>query len=416
MLQRNRVVVSGFGILAANGIGPEAFWKSLVEGESGIAPVTFFDASNLTTRIAGEVKNFDPAAYLPEDIKPIRLARFTQFALTALQMAFKESRLDRETLTRAAPIPVIIGVSTSSVEVIEKQYERLQSKGPRHVSAFTAMSGFPQAAANAIAAALGVETQLLTVSSGCPAGMDAIAAAAQWIRSGKADIAVAGGTDTPITPLTMASFCASRSMSTRNDEPARASRPFDRDRDGGVMAEGCGVVILENMDHAIARGLAPHAEITGYGTQADPPGTEPGTGLTTSMTMALANASHRPEEVDYVCAHGPSDVQLDRQETASIKKVLGERAYSIPVSSIKGVTGNPLAASGPMQLIASLLCLREKRVPPTANYTYRDDACDLDYVPGKARSGQFSCILINNHGIGGTNSSMVLEEVEHPCN
>lgn len=415
MLQRNRVAVSGFGILAANGIGPDAFWKTLMEGESGIGPVTFFDASNLSTRIAGEVKDFDPTAYLSADLKPTRLARFTQFALTALQMAIKEAQLDQDTLKRAAPIPVIVGVSTSSVEVIEKQHERLQSKGPRHVSAFTAISGFPQAAANAISAAIGVDTHLLTLSSGCPAGMDAIATAAQWIRSGKAEIAIAGGTDTPITPLTMASFCASRSMSTRNEEPSRASRPFDRDRDGGVMAEGCGIVILENMDHAVARGLTPYAEITGYGTQADPPGTEPGTGLAMSMTMALANASHRPEEIDYISAHGPSDVQLDRQETASIKQVLGERAYSVPVSSIKGVTGNPLSAAGPMQIIASILSLRERRVPPTANYTYRDDACDLDYVPGKARSGHFSCILINNHGIGGTNSSMILERVEHSC-
>ncbi|MBN1268494.1 MAG: beta-ketoacyl-[acyl-carrier-protein] synthase family protein [Kiritimatiellae bacterium] len=409
---RNRVAVTGLGVLAANGNGVEAFWRSLVKGQSGIGPITFFDASALPCRIAGEVKNFRPEDYFDGEFKPRRLARFTQLVLAATRMAFDDARLDRNDLLLAAPIPIVLGVSTSAVDVIENQWSRMQKRGARAVSAITAPTGFPQAAVNAISRFLAVPTQLLTLSTACPAGLDAIATAAERIRTGRAEIAVAGGTDTPITPLTIASFAASRSMSTRNDEPARASRPFDRDRDGGVMAEGAGVVFLENLEHALARGARVYAEITGTGSQSDAPGAEPGSGLADSMHLALANAACRPDQVDYVCAHGPSDRVIDRMETESIKKALGAHARKIAVSSIKGVTGNPLSAAGPLQIVAAALSVQTGTIPPTANYEHPDPQCDLDYVPGKARRANLECVVINSHGIGGTNSSLVLQKVD----
>jgi 3-oxoacyl-[acyl-carrier-protein] synthase II len=363
----------------------------------------------MPSQIAGEIKDFRLADYVESGLKPNRLARFTQIALAATRMAIKEANLSESDLRSAAPIPLAFGVSTNAMDVIEKQHGRMQRKGSSAVSALGVPTCLPQAAVNAIARMLTVDSRLLTLSTGCPAGLDAIAAGMGLLTSGEADIVIAGASDTPVTPLTVASFSAARALSTCNSDPAAASRPFDAQRDGGVIAEGTGVLVLEDLDHAMARGAEPLVELTGFGTRADAYGADPASGLRFSMQEALDNAACPASRVKYINAHGPSDRLVDRSETAAIKAVFGDNAYDLPVSSIKGVTGNPLSAAGPMQVIATLLAMRKSVIPPTANYEVSDPDCDLDYVPGEARSARIDCALVNTHGIGGTNTSILLE-------
>jgi 3-oxoacyl-(acyl-carrier-protein) synthase len=308
----------------------------------------------------------------------------------------------------------MVGVSTSAIEVIERGKDQMVSRGPAKVSSYIVSACQPHAVASALAISLGVETQVETISSACLAGLGAIERAYQMIRQGKQDIALAGGSDAPITPLTVASFGSTGMVPDWRGPPEKASRPFDRDRMGGILAEGCGFIVLENLEHALARGASPGFEIVGTGGSMDLPETESGSGLATSMSMALDNAGCLPDKVDYVCAHGPSDPVIDRVETEAIKAILGERAYAVPVSSIKGVTGNPLAAAGPLQLITCGLALRTETIPPTANYEHRDPECDLDYVPGPPRRAQIRTALLNVHGLGGTNGTVVVRKAEDP--
>ena len=314
-------------------------------------------------------------------------------------------------LEACAPVPVIIGVSTSAIEVIERGKETMTSHGPSKVSPYIVSACQPHAIASAISESLGISTKAMTVSTACPAGLDAISIAVECIRDGKAEIAITGGADAPINPLTVACFGATGLVPTNSSNPEKLSRPFDRDRQGGILAEGAGILILENLEHALARGATPLAEIVGYGTSVDATGSLPASGLEDCMSLALANAGCRPENIDYICAHGPSDPVLDKVETACIKKVLGGHAYKIPVSSIKGVTGNPLAAAGPLELAACVMAIRQSLVPPTANYEHRDNDCDLDYVPLKPRKMDINKALINIHGLGNGNSTMIVGKV-----
>ncbi len=406
-----RVCVTGLGVVAPNGVGRESFWDSLYRGISGISRISLFDASQLHAQIAGEVKNFDPAKYLAGTKKWKRLARHTQFSLVAANEAISDAGLDLGRDLPSYPIPVVMGVSTSAFDVIYRSMQTMTRFGLARATPFVVTEALPQAPAAAIANHFGINARIMTASSACPAGLDAIAQAVELIRSEKADIAIAGGTDAPISPVPFAILSAAGLASARNDEPGRASRPFDQDRDTGVISEGAGVVILENLEHALARGAQPYMELTGYGVQVDDDPETPGSGLKCTMRAALANAGQAVSAVDYVCAHGPSHPVLDRVETAMIKEVFGRRAYSIPVSSIKGVLGNPLAAAGPIQVIACALAFRNGLVPPTANLETADPECDLDYVPGQARRARLQCAIVNAHGIGGGNSSMVLQKV-----
>jgi 3-oxoacyl-[acyl-carrier-protein] synthase II len=408
MRKQNRVVISGMGVLAPNGIGLDAFWKSVIGAKSAICPITRFDASNFKSRIAGEVKDFDPFDYIEADLKPKRMARHTQFAYAAAMMALKDAGLDINDLRLPSPTPVVIGVSTSALDVIEQVFHEVNGPGPARVSPTALGASEPQAAANVIANRIGACANGATVSSACPSGLDAIAIAAAMIRSGETDIGIAGGTDAPITPLAMASFIASGLSSQRNSEPERASRPFDLSRDSGVISEGAGILILENLKHAEARGAKPYVEISGYGTQRDLDAQRPASGLEFSMGLALANAGYGPDEIDYISAYGPSHPMLDAIEVDIIKRVFGRRAYLLPVSSIKGVTGNALAAGGPFQVIACALSIRDQLLPPTANYEVADPACDLDCVPNRARKAKLNSALVNVRGLGGSASSMVL--------
>ncbi len=408
MTRRNRVVVTGMGVLAPNGTGLNAFWESLCAGRSGIGPITLFDAAAFKSRIAGEVKNFDPLDYIDPKFKPKRMARHTQFAFAAMKMAIADSRY--EVASADHPIPIMMGVSTTAMDVLQTCFETLERKGPRFVT-----SGVydcqPQAVTQLMALALGASSRATTISSACPSGLDAIAAATAMIRNGEADIAIAGGTDATITPLSMASFITAGLNSMRNADPQRASRPFDRDRDSGVISEGAAIVVLEEYESAMARGAPPYLEICGYGTQGDDLASGEVFGLAQTMRIALDTAGRTPEQIDYICAYAPGHPALDAMEVDMIKRVFGRHAYSVPVSSIKGVTGNPLSAAGPMQLIACGMAFRNDLIPPTANYEVPDPRCDLDCVPYHGRKRRINTALINVRGLGGGNSSLVVERV-----
>ena len=410
-MNRNRVVITGMGILAPNGIGLEEFWKSLVAGQSGIGPITLFDASDLKSRIAGEVKNFDPHDYIEPELKPKRMARHTQFAYAATRMVLEDAGLEIREEDFPSPTPVVVGVSTSALDVIENVFRVSGNRGIDAIAPTAIAASKPQAVANVIADRIGARAHAATVSSACPSGLDALALAATMIRSGAAELAIAGGADAPLTKHGMASFIATGLSSLRNGEPEKASRPFDLDRDSGVISEGAGMFVLENLERAQARGAHIYLEMSGYATQRDRAPEEPASGLADSMMLALANAGRTEDDIDYISAYGPGHPILDAAEVRYIKQVFGERAYSIPISSIKGVTGNPLAAGGPLQLAACALSFRDQIIAPTANYELPDPECDLDFVPLRARKAKLNCILMNVRGLGGGASSLVVDRI-----
>jgi len=411
--KRTRVVVTGMGVLAPNGVGLDEFWDSLVQGRSGIGPITLFDARGYRSRIAGEVKDFNPLDFIDPREKPRRLARGTQLAYAATDLALKDARLSprRMQTETSAPLPIVMGVGTSAMDILQDGFDSLRDRGPSSIKPFAVGSCAPQAAATFIGRMLGVSTRTSTISSTCVSGLDAVASAAASIRNGESEIAIAGGSDAPITPLAMASFATAGLSSSRNDSPERASRPFDRDRDSGVISEGAGVLVLESLDHALGRGVEPYFEITGYAVQTDADPMLPGSGLDSTMCAALANANQDPASIDYICAYGTGHPIFDKVELAMIKRAFGRRAQTVPISSIKGVTGNPLAAAGPLQLVACGLCFRKNSIPPTANCENLDTDCDLDIVRGRARRAKLNRILLNVRGLGGGNSSMIVERV-----
>ena len=404
-----RAVVTGVGVVAANGIGVADYWRTLIAGQSGVGPITLFDASKLATRIAAEVKGFDPKRHLPASVKWKRMARHTQFALAALDMALADAGLGDTLATSVRPVSVMIGVSSSAVQMVEMVAQGLLQREDRKMSPWLIWASQPHAVSVTLAEYLGGQVASHTVSTACKSGADSILAAAAAIRAGRADVAIAGGTDASVAETSCSAFSAGGVLSTRNDDPQHASRPFDRDRDGGILGEGAGVVVVESLAHARARGAHIWLEICGGASQADRPGTPAGDGLGACMTLSLANARLSGDAIDYVCAHGPSDPVIDRMETAMLRNTLGRHAYRIPVSSIKGVTGNPLAAAGPLELIACALAMRDDLIPPTANYTTPDPACDLDYVP-QARRMRIEHALMNVHCMGGGNTTLIVRQ------
>lgn len=410
-MKRNRVVITGMGIVAPNGIGLDSFWHSLLSGRSGIGPITLFDASDLKSRIAGEVKDFDPHNYIEPELKPKRMARHTQFAYAATMMALEDAGLEIKDADFPSPTPVVVGVSTSAMDIIERSISNFQERGMNGMSPTAVGALTPQAAANVIADRIGIRAHAATVSSACPSGLDAISLAADMIRSGAAELAIAGGADAPITKHTFAAFVASGLSSCRNGEPEKASRPFDIERDTGVISEGAGMFVLENLQRAEARGAQIYLEIDGYARHRDEVPETPGAALSDSMNLALANAGRSPDDVDYISAYGPGHPVLDAAEVRCLKEVFGERVYSIPISSIKGVTGNPLAAGGPFQVAACALAVRDQIIPPTTNCEFVDPECDLDFVPTRPRKAKLDCLLLNVRGLGGSASSMVVKRV-----
>ena len=399
--RRNRAVLTGMGVLAANGTGIETFWANLVEGRSGIGPITLFDASDLPSRIAGEVKQFDPEAYVDPKLKPKRMGRFTQLGVAAARLAFQDAGLTPAELRRPADLPVVMGVSTNAMDLneIEPQIH-------------TAVTGIPVALSSAVSYMHDIHARLLTVSNGCASGLDAVAAAAAMIRRGEVDLALAGGAESGIVRYVVNCMLKCRKCSMRNDTPEKASRPFDRWRDYGVLAEGAGVVTLENFDHARARGARIYAEIVNQGSCTDNADDPEGGGFSTSMTRALHNSGLYTGDIDFISAHGPSDIYMDIVETDCIKHVFADRAYGIPVTSIKGATGCPMGVGGVLQLMAASLSVRHGLIPPTTNYETPDPRCDLDYVPGSPRHVSVRHGVINTHGFGRGNTSMVVRKAD----
>ena len=321
MLADSRVVLTGIGVIAPNGIGLNPFWESLLSGKSGIREISRFDASDYPVHVAGEITDFHLQDFVDVPVKRHRMARHTELALAAVKLAVRDAGLELAELSRLEPVPVVMGVSNGAVDVIERSKQVLLERGPSRISPFAVSACQPHAIACELSGTLGVETRTVTLSSACAAGLDAVAHAWEMIKHGKADVVITGGADSATNPLTVASFCAAGMVPDFNGaDPATVSRPFDRERLGGIMAEGAGVLVLERMETALARGITPYFEILGYGDSVDRAGWDPGSGLKEAMTSCLANASTRPEAVDYICAHGPSDPTPIKSTVVNTKK------------------------------------------------------------------------------------------------
>jgi 3-oxoacyl-[acyl-carrier-protein] synthase II len=400
-------VVTGMGVVSPLGVGVDAFWSGLSEGRSGVRRITRFDPSPFASQIAGEVPEFTPTAHLQRrDV--VRTDAFIHYALVAAHEALADAGLKIE--GQGERVGVALGTGMGGVPWLVASWEALRQEGPASLSAYALPGSLPNMAAGWVSMRTGARGPLLAPSTACAASTQAIGDAARVIQRGEADAMLAGGTDALIHPLVVGGFCAVRALSTRNETPARASRPFDRDRDGFVLAEGAGVLVLEALETAQARGAAVLAEVLGYGLSADAqhPTASSAEGPARAMRLALADAGLPPEAVDYVNAHGTSTAQNDVHETEAIKAVFGAHAQRIPVSSIKSMTGHLVGAAGAVEAIATVLALRHGLVPPTINLETPDPACDLDYVPNRARRHPMRVAMSNSFAFGGTNAILVL--------
>lgn len=409
-----RVVVTGLGVVAPNGIGTDTFWENLVAGVTGIDRITRFDAGRHDSKIAGEVKGFDPLLYMEKkEVK--RMDLFIHYALASAIMAVDDARLKFEDAERGR-IGVLIGTGMGGIPALEESHNVLLEKGPGRISPFFIPSIITNLASGQIAMRYGFRGPNSCVSTACATGNHAIGDSLELIKRGAADVMIAGGSEAVITPLTIGGFGAMKALSTRNDEPHRASRPFDKGRDGFVMGEGAGVLVLEELQRALRRGAKIYAELVGYGMSADAyhmTAPEPeGVGAITSMRLALEAAGLNPEDVDYINAHGTSTPMGDAAETRAIKQVFGGHAYGLAVSSVKSMTGHLLGAAGGVEAVATVLTIYHGLIPPTVNYDEPDPDCDLDYVPNKARQAEVSVALTNSFGFGGTNATLVFKQYE----
>lgn len=405
-----RVVITGLGTLNPLGHDAATTWAAIRAGQSGIGPITHFDASGYDTRIAGEVKEFDPVALFGRK-EARRMARLTQMAMAAAGQALDDAGLRDGALDRERT-GVIVGSGMGALDPIAEAAETLAARGPGRLSPFFVHMMLADTPAATISIAHGLTGPNLAVYTACASGNNAIGEAAAIIRRGAADAMLAGGTEACVLPLAMAGFGVMGAISTRNDEPARASRPFDAGRDGFVVSEGAALLVLEERERALARGATVYGELLGYGSNADAfhitmPG-ETGEGAAGAMAAALAAAGLTPAGVDYINAHGTSTPLNDRAETAAIKRLFGERAYALPISSTKSMTGHLLGAAGALEAILCLLALRDGVIPPTINYEQPDPACDLDYVPNVARPADLRVVMSNAFGLGGHNATIVL--------
>jgi 3-oxoacyl-[acyl-carrier-protein] synthase II len=385
-------------------------WDNLIAGKSGIDHITLFDASNMEVRIAGEVKGFDPNNYINrKDVR--RMDRFAQLAVAAGYQAVKDANLIIDS-SNQDDIGVFIGSGIGGLTTLFDQARVLLEKGPDRVSPFLAPMMIADIAAAQISIALGARGPNMCMTSACSSGSDAIGAAAEYIKYGNANVMVAGGAEAIINPLGVTAFSALKALSTRNDEPQKASRPFDKDRDGFILAEGAVVLILESLEHALRRGANILAEIIGYGATADSfhvtQPLESGEGAAKAMLMAMKRGDVKAEEIDYINAHGTSTQLNDAMETKAIKTALGEYAYKIPVSSTKSMTGHLIGCAGAIEPAICIMTILKSIIPPTTNYETPDPACDLDYVPNQARTVRVDTALTNSFGFGGHNSVLIL--------
>lgn len=407
----SRVVVTGLGIISPIGTGKDAFWEALLRGESGVRRITRFDPSEFRTQIAAEVIDFNPETYIDKkDAR--RMDRYTQFAVAATGLALKDAEIAPGTVDPDR-VGVVLGCGIGGIETFEEQTRVLVTRGPSRISPFFVPMMIANMGAGYVAIVNGFYGPNSTIVTACASSNQAVGEAFRIIQRGEADVMVTGGTEAGITPVGIAGFCAMKAMSTRNDEPARASRPFDAGRDGFVVGEGAAILILENMERAVARGAHIYAEITGYGQSCDAyhitaPDPE-GSGAAKAMERALADAGLTPGEVSYINAHGTSTPFNDKVETLAIKKVFGEFAYRVPVSSTKSMTGHLLGAAGGIEAAACVLSIARGVIPPTINYERPDPECDLDYVPGEARQTEVDVAISNGFGFGGHNATLVFK-------
>jgi 3-oxoacyl-[acyl-carrier-protein] synthase II len=403
------VVVTGVGLVTPCGIGIDNVWNNILNGQSGIGPITRFDITQFDTKFAGEIQEFTPEDYIqPKEVKKMDL--FIQYAIAAAQIAVNDAGLDmgREDSER---VGVVVGTGLGGLPTIEKYHSVLLERGPGRITPFFIPMLIANEAPGHIAIQHGFKGPNLCIVTACATGAHSIGEACRIIQYGDADVMVAGGSEANLTPLTVGGFNAMKALSTRNDDPLKASRPFERDRDGFVVAEGSGIVILEELEHATKRGAKIYAEVAGYGYNGDAYHiTAPcpdGDGFIRCIRMALKDALLSPDDVDYINAHGTSTKLNDYIETLSIKEVFKEKAYKTPVSSTKSMTGHLLGAAGAIEAVFSVLSIRDQVCPPTINYENPDPECDLDYVPNTARNHAINVVLSNSFGFGGTNSALV---------
>lgn len=409
---RRRVVVTGIGLVIPTGIGVKTAWENVCNGRSGIGPLTRFDPNGFETKIAGEVKGFNPENYIEKkEIKKMDL--FIQYALAATKEAIEDSEL-KITPEISERIGVIVGTGLGGLPTIEKYHKILLEKGPGKITPFFIPMLIANLASGQIAIQFGIKGPNLCVVTACATGAHCIGDAFRAILYGDADVIIAGGTEANITPLTIGGFNAMKALSTRNDEPQKACRPFEKNRDGFVVAEGAGILILEELGFAMRRNAKIYAELVGYGYTGDahhitaPP--PDGNGAARCMLMAIRDAGLVPEEVEYINAHGTSTPLNDVTETIAIKKVFGEYAKKIPISATKSMTGHLLGAAGSTEAIFTVLSIKDGILPPTINYEEPDPECDLDYVPNVARKKDVNIAISNAFGFGGTNATLVFKK------
>ena len=409
MSNKPRIVVTGIGCLTPIGSGIDNFWASLLEGKNGVGPITSFDASDLTTRLAAEVKDFNPDDYMPKK-ESKRMDRVLQFAVAAAKLALADSGLE-VTPENAEHIGVSVGSGIGGMMTYEHQHRTLLEQGARKVSPFFIPMMIPNMCSGQVSLQFGLKGPSFSVVSACATGVNGIAQAIDTLLTGRAQV-MAGGAEAAICPLAMAGFCAMRAMSTRNDDPTKASRPFDKERDGFVMGEGAGVLVLETLQHAQARGARMYAEIGGYGCTNDAHHiTNPdGVGAARAMQIALKDAGLQPSDIDYVNAHATSTPVGDPMETRAIQEVFGDHLSQLAVSSTKSMTGHTLGATGALETICCVMAVHHDAVPPTINYEFPDSECPIDCVPNVARRMPVRAALNNSFGFGGHNAVVAVKK------
>ncbi len=409
-----RVVVTGIGLVSPLGIGTEANWEALCAGRNGIGPITRFDASQFSARIAGEVKGFDPHAFIEKkDVKKMDV--FIQFAIAASQYAMDDARLS-VTEDISTRVGVFIASGIGGFSTIEREHKALLEGGPRRISPFFIPASIINLAAGQVSIRFSAKGPNSATCTACSASAHAIGDAFEIIRRDDADVMIAGGSEAAITPMGVGGFAAMRALSTRNDEPHRASRPFDLERDGFIMGEGAGVIILEELNFARERNAPIYAELVGYGMSADAfhitAPSEDGDGGMRVMEKAIRHAGIRPDQVDYINAHGTSTPYNDKLETLAIRRLFGDHATKLAISSTKSMTGHLLGAAGGLEAGITALAVKHQMIPPTINYENPDPECDLDYVPNKKRAAKIEYALSNSFGFGGTNGALLFKRFE----
>jgi 3-oxoacyl-[acyl-carrier-protein] synthase II len=411
LMDKKRVVITGMGTISPIGLTTEDYWKNCLAGKSGVDTITSFDPADFAVKIAAEVRDFDAESYF-ERVEARKMDRYVQFAVATSEMAVKDAALDleKEDPTRMG---TLVGSGVGGIATLEAQHSRLINRGPSRISPYFVPMMIIDMAPGMISMRLNLKGPNFGVVSACASGSHAFGETLHLMRMGKADLMISGGAEAAVTPMTVGGFASMKALSTRNDEPSKASRPFDKDRDGFVLGEGAGMMVFETLEHARERGARIYAEIIGYGATADAyhmtapaPG---GEGAARAMREALADAGLSPEEVSYINAHGTSTPHNDRLETEAIKTVFGEHAYKVPINSTKSMIGHLLGAGGALELQAGILSIRDGKIHPTVNHEVPDPDCDLDYVPGRSRDLEVDTVLSNSFGFGGHNASIIVK-------